>query len=126
MESKKREEVIKDFEDLIDECGKIKGAHHPYITMKNAITLIKELTEENEKLNKEIRIRDEIIDYRGSEVLRHDRCIRTLHNEIAILKEDTVRKMQNRLKEELDKHYSMYFRVLGVELIDRIAKELSD
>jgi hypothetical protein len=37
---------------------------------------------------------------------------------------DTVRKMQARLKKELDEHYSLYFQVLGGELIDRIAKEI--
>ena len=37
---------------------------------------------------------------------------------------DTVRKMQERLKEELKEHYSLYFQILSYDLIDRIAKEV--
>jgi hypothetical protein len=55
---------------------------------KDAVEFILKLTEENEKLKGEIHIRDEIIDYRGAEILRHDECIRTLHKEIENLKAD--------------------------------------
>lgn len=39
-------------------------------------------------------------------------------------KSDVIIKMQDKLKAELDEHYSLYFRVLGYDLIDKVAKEI--
>ena len=95
----------------------------------NALNNVAKLTEENERLNEEIRILNEIVDYRGSEVLRHDRCIRTLHNEMATLKEDIVRQVHDKLTamSEFYLHADRYGGLLYVDFcdwIDQVAKEI--
>ena len=72
-----KEQIVKATETL--EGAKVMVANRDFdefqnaiITAINALTIVKELTEENEKLKGEIHIRDEIIDYRGAEILRHD------------------------------------------------------
>lgn len=121
-----REQIIKAFEcchtlssDCLS-CPFLEDGKACASISLSALALIKELTEENEKLNEEIRIRDEIIDYRGSEVLRHDRCIRALHKEIETLKVDTVRKMQEKIMAKSE------YGTINIShwQLDQIAKEV--
>lgn len=101
-----REQIIKAFEcchtlssDCLS-CPFLEDSKACASVSLMALALIKELTEENEKLNEKIRIRDEIIDYRGKEILRHDKCIRTLHKEIELIKEEVAQKFADYLKEQ--------------------------
>ena len=79
--------------------------------MKGVLALIRELTEENE------RLRESGVDYRNIPYIK------------AEAKADTVRKMQEKLKAEF-KDCCRYIQgnreyfIVGEELIDRIAKEL--
>ena len=90
---------------------------------------VKELTEENEKLkaeNKDLEADYERV-YEQAEADIHGNIAdggTSCHWCMDKTRDDTVRKMQEKLKAELDEHYSLYFRILGGELIDRIAEEL--
>jgi hypothetical protein len=101
------------------------------ITALNTFKLVKELAEENESWRKRsvVVLGDgdnfEVTSL-AKEILGHPDPVGDpgecgLKHNCAV---DTVQKMQERLKKELDKHYSPYFQVLGGELIDRIAKEI--
>ena len=100
MELKKREEIIKDLDALIDECGKIKGAHHPYITMKNTIALIKELTEEIRDLETDYdRVYEQAAaDIHGNMTDGGTSC----HWCMDKTKADTVKRMQDALHQRID------------------------
>lgn len=76
--------------------------------MRKALALIKELTEENEGLE------DNLIKQCAENIM--------LLIEQQEIKANAVRKMQEMLKAELNEHYSLYFRCLSYELIDRITK----
>lgn len=99
------------------------------VAAKKLENKVKELTEENEKLKAEIK--DLEADYERV----YEQAEADIHGNIADggtschwcmdkTRGDTVRKMQDKLKAELDERYSLYFRILGGELIDRIAEEL--
>lgn len=107
-----REQIIKALECCTrqdcDCCPFDKPNPDCLVTLpENALTLIKELTEERERC---LEALSELADNIG---LLKDKA-----------KADIVQKMQEKLKAELDEHYSLYFQVLSGELIDRIAKEV--
>lgn len=82
---------------------------------KNALALIKELAEENERLRTQVEM------WKSTAYCEKDRGEST--------KADTVRKMQERVKSELNDccryiwNNREYF-IVGEELIDQIAKEM--
>ena len=96
-------EIIK----ALEICGKgIMFSKHdckkcPYYTelncetkcKQNALDLINRQKAENERLKKEICIQHKIIDERGAEVLRHDRCIRTLHEKLETAKAEAIKEV---------------------------------
>ena len=86
--------------------------------VKDAIALIKELTEENERLNERL----------GREArCQYDLCgqIVNLRDDVKYIKADTVQKMQERLKYSLCCVPQCHFNYAEVEFhIDRIAKEM--
>lgn len=85
---------------------------------QNALALIKELTEENERLKS--------VEFTCGFVKPHKVLECPIFDEIARTKADTVRKMQERLKEHFDTYTdegeatALYMR----KLIDQIAKEM--
>ena len=70
-----------------DRCG-LKGCK----IARYALDLINRLQAENERLKEEICIQHKIIDERGVEVLRHDRCIRTLHEKLETAKAEAYKE----------------------------------
>ena len=108
--------------------------------MRDALSLIKELTEENERQRSEISVKRKLLDEAEvrmdcleevNKVLQADICNATMNlehltKENERLRADTVRKMQERL----DKHFCHDPAFLGVEqrlimdVIDQIAKEM--
>ena len=108
-----REQIVKALENAV-RMGKFYSYMTPklsYEELKDALALIRELTEENE------RLRDSSVDYREIPYIK------------AEAKADTVRKMQERSKAEF-KDCCRYIQgnreyfIVGEELIDRIATEL--
>jgi predicted nuclease with TOPRIM domain len=88
------------------------------ITAINALAIIKELTEENEKLN-------ERLDREAR--CQYDLCgqIVNLCDDVKYIKEETVHKMQERLKYSLCCIPQCHFTYAEVQFhIDRIAKEM--
>lgn len=112
MNKLNREQIIKALECCTrqdcDRCPLDRPNPDCLVTLpQNALDLIKELIEER------------------------DRCLKALSvlsDNIGLLKDkakaDAVQKMHEKLKAELNEHYSLYFRVLSGELIDQIAKEM--
>ena len=121
MELKEREQVVKDLQEIVDNYS---GSWKRFNVLDGTLALIKELTEENEKLKDEIRIQHEIINERADDVIRHDNFIRDLHKQLESCKAETVQKIQERLKYSLCCIPQCHFTYAGVEFhIDRIAKE---
>ena len=127
MELKKREEIVKDIEELLQGhcCFDYKYSEKicGYETIKDALSLIKELTE---------GIKDLEADYERV----YEQAAADIHGNIADggtschwcmdkTKTDTVRKMQDRLKERgyIQKPYGVS-KVIDEYDIDQVAKEM--
>ena len=82
-------EIVKELErysdvsdsDITTTCFKTR-------LLKEIYLFINRLQAENARLKEEICIQNKIIAERGEEVLRHDRCIRTLHEKLETAKAD--------------------------------------
>ena len=98
---------------------------------KSALALIKELTEENERLRAELRTTSDLFtasnDFLIAECARYKRYY--LNHEYdkleADVKADTVRKMQERIKAEKF-HHKNFGDLVYLADIDRIAKEMEE
>lgn len=115
MELKEREQVVKDLQEIVDNYS---GSWKRFNVLDNALALIKELTEENEKLNERLD--------------REAKCqyglatkIVNLLDDVKYIKEETVRKMQERLKAKAE-IVSTYGNptMVDVDYINQIAKEM--
>lgn len=111
-----------------DECNIVGGTSERQITgtcqswlKKDALSLIKELTEENERLREstdnELRYTKELVE-----------TLHKVHEEkVQKAKADTVQKMQERLMECFNnevEHLAMYTEAQVIFAIDQIAKEM--
>lgn len=67
-----------------------------------SLDLFNRLQAENERLKEKICIQHKIIDERGAEVLRHDRCIRTLHEKLETAKAEAYKEFADKVKQEID------------------------
>lgn len=65
-----------------------------------SLDLINRLQAENERLKEKICIQHKIIDERGAEVLRHDRCIRILHEKLKTAKAEAYKEFAEWLNEK--------------------------
>ena len=133
-----REQIVKALECCINcDCRNCPSNQPEAICvsklMKNALALIKELTEENEKIRESEcnHCACELLDQRDKareEAERYKRYY--FHHEYdkweAEIKVETVRKMQNSLKEYLDDFYNLgEDALLDVpDLIDQVAEEV--
>ena len=105
--------------------------------VKDALSLIKELTEENERLkaeNETLEIYNADYKYKNKELTAFNRrwakeCAE-LQDECEYIKADTVREMQERLKYTLcinnEENYEIFDYAYTLETIDQIAKEMLD
>lgn len=131
-----REQIVKAMEDCIN---RPKCIDYPNLTLCSghdfeyllvqALDLIKELTEENERLSEELAKSYNALDeqmnfYCSFTKSKIQNC--PIDDEVAKAKADTVRKMQERLKESLDDFYTTgEDALLDVpDLIDQIVKEM--
>lgn len=145
MTTENREQIVKALEICTDEttefctgCPFIEnGGCKQSSLLKLALALIRELTEENKKLTINMnaygltakRLAEENEMLRESEC---DFCACTLLDErdnakaeVAKIKADTVRKMQERLKEHLEKpEFPWDSFTVAEEYIEQIAKEM--
>ena len=87
---------------------------------------IRSLQAENERLKEEICIQHKIIDERRAEVLRHDRCIRTLHEKLETAKAEAYKEFAERLDNETFGVYyaSSLYHVVDIDDVKEILKEL--
>lgn len=85
MELKEREQIVKDLQEIVDNYS---GSWKRFNVLDNALSLIKELTEENERLSLEKKLLE----------LDNDMLVSVTQN----IKADTVRKMQDKLNERMD------------------------
>ena len=121
MENLNAEQIKKALEcchsgGTLDACYECPYLHEPILCDNiriNAATLIKELTEENERLSKKAETTSRLC----------QECHNEYENKIKDAKADTVRKMQEKLKRYYDRNdsylgYSIAFN------IDRVAKEM--
>lgn len=139
MELKKREEIIKMLECWTSEYGCkdcpfieqgcFDCGHIPLEISQSILALIKELANENKRLNRDFLIQQKIINERAEDILRHDGFIRDLHKQITTTKADTVRKMQSKLTDKsefalrADDDGGMYY-VDHLVWIEEVAKEI--
>jgi hypothetical protein len=102
-----RERIIRNLEHLVDKYGE-NGSYNTYCTLSDSLTLIKELTEENEKLN-------ERLDREAR--CQYDLCgqIVNLRDDVKYIKADTVRKFLDKFKD---------WPSDDQEYIERYAKEI--
>jgi FtsZ-binding cell division protein ZapB len=97
----------------------------------DTITLINELTEENERLRAEkevLEINNKDLKYRNKELTAFNRrwakeCAE-LQDECDQIKAGAVRKMQERLKSRKVSYGNTTFMVVHIDDIDQIAKEM--
>ena len=87
MKELNREQIKKDLQEIVDNYS---GSWKGFNVLDNALALIKELTVENERLEKEV-------DRLSQVVLYHDGITEM---EVEETKVDTVHKMQAMIKEE--------------------------
>jgi hypothetical protein len=85
--------------------------------MKNALALIKELTEENERLRDKLERTDRAL-------IVMDKAHNKLFTESFKIKADTVRKMQEALEQRIHSKLSYHGWYLKETVIAEIAKEL--
>ena len=95
------------------------------IAMEDALSLIKELTEENERLREQnekcqsVALKQEDT----MQIIAQEK--QAYYDELQTIKADTVRKMQERLKAKAKAHYFDNCNyAVAVEDIDQIAKEM--
>ena len=81
------------------------------------------LQAENERLNEEICIQHKIIDERGAEVLRHDRCIRTLHEKLETAKAEAIKGCVFKIKDQIKNNSTISAEWLR-EYLDKILEEM--
>jgi predicted nuclease with TOPRIM domain len=118
MELKERERIIKDLQEIVDNYS---GSWKRFNVLDGALALIKELTEENGKLN-------ERLDREAR--CQYDLCgqIVNLYDDVKYVKAETVRKIQQRLTS--DEFYIVADDYDGMQYVDfcawveEIAKEL--
>ena len=94
MELKKREEVIKDLQEIVDNYS---GSWKRYDVIANALALIKELADENERLKKD---NEYILMQHAFQRRPSGDC---WNDVIEKAKVDTIKRMQERLQEEFAK-----------------------
>ena len=142
-----REQIIKAlkccaYDDACSSCPLQENYTNCVTIMKrDALSLIRELTEENEKLRAErdtFEINYKDLKYRNQELLKDavawEKECREWEYEDALMRErlseikaDTVRRMQERLKEcfpDTEDHKAVYLVQQIMFAIDQIAKEL--
>lgn len=109
MELKEREQVVKDLQEIVDNYS---GSWKRFNVLDGALTLIKELTEENDRLKT------------PTYLLRSDGGVELMPT-IKSIRNGTVRKMQERLEYSLCCIPQCHFTYAEVQFhIDRIAKEM--
>ena len=126
-----------------NECNLVGGTGERQISgtcqgwlMKDALALIRELTEENERLradkkelvneNAELKNQIQEADFTEEEIDFIDEYTRLLNEGIRDAKANTVRKMQKRLHKRKVSYGNITFRVVHIDDIDQIAKEMLD
>ena len=93
------------------------------IVAKNIV--IDTLKAENERLKQEICVQHKIVDERGKEVLRHDRCIRTLHERLKTIKAEAYKEFAERLKSKMNLYiFGTHCKTFTHNDIDDTLKEL--
>ena len=115
-----------------EDCKALGACDATWAFHKDALSLIKELAEENEKLRADNRhwISQVNCDAAEIKILReHWKVLATTidkqENELKTIKADTVRKMQERFKVEVIRRYQdIAYRDLFFGVIDQIAKEM--
>ena len=100
-------EIVKELErysdvsdsDITTTCFKTR-------LLKEIYLFINRLQAENEWLKEEICIQHKIIDERGAEVLRHDRCIRTLHEKLETAKAEAYKECIEKVHQLIHPEYA--------------------
>ena len=133
-----REQIVKAWEDEVA-LGKDIGLKRDFINyvsislVNNTLTLIRELTEENERLKNRITCRVVMPDEKMEEIKAE--CLERVEIDVKERRADTVRKMQTAIHEWYDrpcykptkkapiKHTEVQFML---SVIDQIAKEIEE
>ncbi len=132
-----REQIIKALECCKfgkDEAKCKECNWHPWIKPRcwrllasNALSLIKELTEENERLRERVKAVEEgaVRSFESQQDL-YRKMVEALNREIHEAKADTVRKMQERLYREFASlgANDKFNKALFLTKVDQIAKEM--
>ena len=129
-----REEIIKALECCVKEwdCAFCRFSKLECASIKrDALALIKELTEENERLKAENARYEAENHAQFDKWLKLEEATKRHHSELfeeakIAVKEDTVRKMQERLmmRERIIEAYGTRWKVIYSSAIDQIAKEM--
>ena len=93
-------EIIKECRNKGLQNGSTLGSHSGFMDI--VADRFEELLVENERLREEICIQHKIIDERGAEILRHDRCIRTLHEKLETAKAEAYKEFAKQLDAEIE------------------------
>ena len=123
-----REQIIKALECCTSET---QGCNHCHLfpsvmgcvatNMRNALSLIKELTEEKERLRNRITATI-VLTEKDAEKIKAE-CLERIELDVRAIQADTVRKMQERLKKTFEERgFFSYYIIL--ENIDQIAEEI--
>lgn len=138
MENLNAEQIKKDLKELMYEAYASNGAHKPYLTMRDALALItsqeqriKELTEENERLRAENAKYEAENHAEFNKWLKLEEATKRHHSELfedakIAVKEETVRKMQERFQAYFGTYVLGYKIPLteALKAVDQIAKEM--
>jgi hypothetical protein len=131
----KRDEIIKALECCSnnDECA---GEACPYYKTgceknmpKDSLSLIKELTEENERLSNRTTCQVVFPDEKLEEI--KNECLERVELDIKAIQADTIQKMYKMLHDKVktiytDENDRLWYDIVELEDIDRIVEELKE